>query len=243
MAVSLFAAGSLKQALGRLARQHEAATGTAVALKFGASGLLRERITRGEAADLFASADLLNPNLLAIAGGWRPPVVFTRNRLCAMVLPGLAVAPATLLDLMLRPDVRVGTSTPGADPSGDYAWMLFGRADRLRRGAGAVLGGKALKLTGSPAVPKPPAGQYTYAWIMAQRQADVFLTYRTNAVAAARDVPGLQVVDLPPALAVEATYGLTVRDGAGPAADAVAAMLLAAPAQALLKSLGFGGVG
>ncbi len=241
VAVVLFAAGSLKQAVGRLARQHEVATGQPVGLRFGASGLLRERIERGEPADLFASADLLNPNLLAIAGGWQPPVVVTRNRLCAMVRPGLAASPGTLLELMLRPDVRVGTSTPGADPSGDYAWALFGKAERLRRGAADVLRGKALKLTGSPAVPKPPPGNYTYAWIMAQRQADVFLTYRTNAVAAARDVPGLQVIDLPPALAVEAVYGLGVRQAAGEAAEAVAAMLLGDPAQAELRASGFGG--
>jgi molybdate transport system substrate-binding protein len=35
---------------------------------------------------------------------------------------GLGVTPTSLLDRMLDSSVKLGTSTPKADPSGDYAW-------------------------------------------------------------------------------------------------------------------------
>lgn len=55
------------------------------------------------------------------------PVVFARNRLCALAAPGVEVTTETLLDRMPEPGVKLGTSTPKADPSGDYAWQVFAR--------------------------------------------------------------------------------------------------------------------
>ncbi len=56
----------------------------------------------------------------------------------------------TLLDTLLDPGERLGTSTPRADPSGDYAWELFDKAEAMRPGAREILVGKARKLTGGP---------------------------------------------------------------------------------------------
>jgi len=167
-------------------------------------------------------------------------VVFTRNALCALTSEQISATPDTLLATLLRSDVRVGTSTPKADPSGDYAWALFRQADQVQPGAYAQLDAKALKLTGGADSPKPPAGRGTYAWVMDQRQADVFLTYCTNAVAAQAEVPRLRVVQLPAALQVGAAYGLTVRADAPAAALAFASALSQPPAQAVLQRLGFG---
>jgi ABC-type molybdate transport system substrate-binding protein len=239
-AVQVFAAGSLREALTEIARDYQARTGQAVALTFGASGLLRERIEKGQAAQVFASADLAQPQRLADGGDWLAPVVLARNALCALTSDQVHAAPATLLGTMLRPGIRVGTSTPGADPSGDYAWSLFRKAAEIQPGAYAVLDAKALKLTGAADSPKPPPGRGTYAWIMQQRQADVFLTYCTNATAAQKEEPWLAVVQLPPVLQVGAAYGLTVRAAAPPSAQGFAQALLAPPAQAVFKRLGFG---
>ncbi len=238
--VRVYAAGSLREALTTIAREHEARTGQKVALTFGASGLLRERIEGGEAAQVFASADTDHPQRLARAGGWQAPVVFTRNQLCALTSDRLAVTPEAVLATLLDPKVRVGTSTPRADPSGDYAWALFRRADGLRPGAYALLDAKALQLTGGPDSPQPPAGRSTYAWLMDEGRADVFLTYCTNAVAARQEVPRLRVVALPANLQVGAAYGLTWRTQAPPAAVRFAQSLRDAPAQDVLRSLGFG---
>ena len=238
--VKVFAAGSLRDVFTAIAADHRVRTGDAIDLSFGASGLLRERIEQGEAAQVFASADVDHPQRLAQAGGWSPPVVFARNALCALVRPGLSVETANLLETLLRPGVRLGTSTPRADPSGDYAWQLFRKADALRPGAYAALDAKALKLTGGADSPRPPAGRNTYAWVMDSGQADVFLTYCTNAVIARREVAGLQVVQVPQALQVGAAYGLTVRQGASPEAQRFARALMEAPAQQALRDAGFG---
>lgn len=237
--VQVYAAGSLREALTTIAGENEARTGQKIALTFGASGLLRERIEKGEPAQVFASADTEHPRRLAALGGWQPPVVFARNALCALTSDKLAATPATLLATMLQPSVRVGISTPKADPAGDYAWALFGRADAVQPGATARLQAKALQLTGGADSPKPPAGRGTYAWVMDQGQADVFLTYCTNAVSAQKEVPRLRVVEIPPELQVGAAYGVTVRMGAPQAADAFLRALLAPPAQAVFNRFGF----
>lgn len=238
--LQVYAAGSLREALTDIASDHEARTGQKVVLTFGASGLLRERIEKGEGAQVFASADTQHPQRLAAAGGWKPHAVFVRNGLCALVQPQVDLSPETLLATLLKPEIRLGTSTPKADPSGDYTWDLFKKADALRPGAYALLDAKALKLTGAADSPRPPPGRGTYAWVMDNNQADVFLTYCTNAVSAQKEVPRLKAVGIPPELQVAAAYGMTVRADAPPAAVAFAQSLLAPAAQAVFKRYGFG---
>ncbi len=101
-------------------RAFEAREGGTVAAKFGPSGLLREEIAGGAKAEVFASANMQHPGSLAASGKAGPTVLFARNRLCALARPGLDVTTATLLGRMLDPGVKLGTSTPKADPSGDY---------------------------------------------------------------------------------------------------------------------------
>lgn len=238
--LQLYAAGSLREAMTEVAQKFEDQSGRKVALTFGASGLLRERIEKGEPAQVFASADMDHPERLAQSGGWQAPSVFALNQMCALAAPTVEVSSDTLLDAMLRPAVRVGTSTPKADPSGDYAWALFRRAEALRPGAFATLEGKALQLTGGADSPKPPAGRGTYGWVMDQGQADIFLTYCTNAVAAQREVPRLKIVAVPDALQVSARYGLTSRSGGDPGAAQLAQFILSPLAQAVLRRYGFG---
>src|SRR5262249_57097631 len=107
----------------------------------------------GAHADVFACANMEHPQALAAAGKSSPVALVARNRLCAWARPGLAVTPATLLERMLDPAVKLGTSTPRADPSGDYAWEVFRKADKLRPGAFATLEKKALQLVGGPSSP------------------------------------------------------------------------------------------
>jgi molybdenum ABC transporter molybdate-binding protein len=237
--VHLYAAGSLRDALTEVARQYEAQGGAKVALTLGASGLLRERIEKGEPAQVFASADMDHPQRLVRSGGWQPPVVFARNQMCLLAAPSVQVTSATLLDTLLQPSIRLGTSTPKSDPSGDYAWALFRRAETVRPGAYAVLDAKALKLTGADGLPQAPAGRNTYAWLMEEGKADVFLTYCTGAVAVQRELPRFKVVQVPADLQVGASYGLGVRAG-DDAAQQLARYILSAPAQEVLRRYGFG---
>ncbi len=210
---------------------------------FGASGTLKDAIAKGERAQVFTSANMEHPQALADAKKSGPVVLFARNRLCALVRPGLAVTPATLLDRMLDPAVKLATSTPKADPSGDYAWEVFRKAEKLKPGSFATLEQRALQLIGAPSSAVPPKGRVAYAWHIAEGRADIFLTYCTNAMAAQAEAPGQQLVQLPDALAVGADYGMTVMADAPPAAYRFAMFILSPAGQKILAKHGFAAPG
>jgi len=237
--LTLYAAGSLKTALGEVATAYEKTYQTKVTTKFGPSGLLRKAIEGGETPDVFASANMAHPEKLA-ANGWGSPVtLFTRNQLCAVAQAEVEVSSETLLDTLLNKDIRVGTSTPKADPSGDYAWKLFEKADKIKTGSFAALSQKALQLTGGPTSEKAPQGRNQYGWVMAEKKADVFLTYCTNAVLAQKEVPALKIVAIPEELSVGADYGLLVKAGGSGEAWRLAMYILSPAGQEILKKYGF----
>jgi molybdate transport system substrate-binding protein len=233
--IRLYAAGSLRAAFNEVAASYSDAKVEAV---YGASGLLRDRIASGERADVFASANMEHPHSLAMKGEAGPVKRFARNRLCGLAAPGLAVTTATFLDVLLDPATKVGTSTPKADPSGDYAWLLFEKAERLRPGAFGTLSAKALKLTGGPDSPPPPKDRNVYGMLVAEGRADLFLTYCTNAADAKKENPALQVVQVPAALSVAAEYGLALLSRSEPAYD-FAQFILSPKGQAILMKYGF----
>jgi ABC-type molybdate transport system substrate-binding protein len=180
-----------------------------------------------------------HPQTLASAKRSGPVVLFARNRLCALVRSGLDVTSASLLDRMLDPHVKLGTSTPKADPSGDYAWEVFRKAEKIHAGAYAVLEKNALQHTGGPTSPPAPQGRSVYGELIARGEADLFLTYCTNALAAQRENPALAIVQLPDALAVGADYGLTAMNGASAPAQQFALFILSENGQRILAKHGF----
>jgi molybdenum ABC transporter molybdate-binding protein len=237
--VRLYAAGSLRAALTDVAKLFADQTGHTVEAKFGPSGLLKDTIAGGSDADIFASANLEYPRALNRSNRSGPVYRFARNGLCALVKPDLEVDRANLIERMLDPRIKLGTSTPQSDPSGDYALAVFGKLDALKAGAGATLEQKALKLTGAADSAVPPAGRVAYGWHIAEGRADIFLVYRTAAAEAQQQYPGQQIVELPPALAVGAEYGLTVISGAPPAAQQFADFILSSAGQDVLIGYGF----
>jgi molybdenum ABC transporter molybdate-binding protein len=241
--VLLHAAGSLRDALTDVAKAFETFSGERVRQKYGASGTLRDAIAGGERAEVFASANIAHPQSLAQAGQAGPVVRFARNRLCALVKPGLAVTADNLLERMLSADITLGTSTPKADPSGDYAFEVFGKAEAIKAGSRAALEQKALQLTGGVTSAQPPDGRSVYGWHIAQGRADIFLTYCTGATIAVKENPGQQVVPLPDALAVGADYGLTVMNEASPAAYRFAMFILSTEGKGILAKHGFAAPG
>lgn len=237
--VRLFAAGSLRSALTEVAKAYEASTRVPVATTFGPSGLLRERIEKGEPAEVFASADMGHPQRLAAAGRSAAVVLFARNRLCGLASPKVGATSDNLLEKLLDPAVKLGMSTPKADPSGDYAMQLYGKAESIRAGAQAALEKKALRLTGGPDSPPPPKNRSVYGMLVERGDADIFMTYCTNALEAQREVPTLAVVQVPQALSVGADYGLTVVKGARDVAEGLAKFIVSQPGQAILSKYGF----
>jgi len=206
---------------------------------YGASGLLRERIAKGEPAEVFASANMEHPQTLEKAGRAGPVRLFARNRLCGLASPSVNADTASLLDRMLDPAVKLGTSTPKADPSGDYAWELFEKAEKLRPGSFQKLSAKALKLVGGPDSPQAPPGRTVYGMLLAEGKADIFLTYCTNARQTQEENRAFHVVEVPKPLAVGADYGLTVIKGARPQAERFAQFILSRPGQDILAKHGF----
>jgi molybdate transport system substrate-binding protein len=240
----VYAAGSLRSALVDIAAGYDASNSSAeagkIAFTFGASGLLRERIEGGERADVFASADLGHPTALVSQGRTDGTVVtFTQNRMCILARPEITGTSSTVIDIVLDPDIRLGISTPKSDPSGDYAVELFSRIDSVKPGSGERLQSKALQLTGGPSSPKAPEGRNQYGWILQEGQADIFLTYCTNARAATRDDPRLRIIEVPAAISVSAPYGLVILANAKPAAAAFVAYIMSQAGQARLAAHGF----
>ncbi len=238
--VRLHAAGSLKATMTEMAQAFAASSGIRVEPVFSSSGLLRERFEKGEGGDVFASADMGNPLKLREEGKSGSVVLFARNRLCAVLRPGLSLAPDTLLAAMLDPRVKLGTSTPKADPSGDYAWEVFRKADAVEPGARAKLEAKALQLTGGPTSAQAPVDMNPYAWHLKEGRADLFLAYCTGGREVVTQLPGASMIALPAALATGADYGLTVLKGADAArANALVLFILSAEGQKILARYGF----
>lgn len=229
----VYAAGSLTGAFNALLDAFGTPPGSAAQPTYGPSGLLRERLERGEPADVFASADMSQPRRLADAGRSTPVVLFARNRMCALGRAALGLTQANLLDRLLDPSVKLATSTPRADPGGDYAWAVFARADQVHPGAKATLEGKAQQLVGGPGMTPLVPGQGPSEGVFLSGRADVMLGYCSGTETVRRAVPDLAAVPLPPELEVGPEYGLTVLS-ASPAAARFALFVMSESGQAIL---------
>ncbi|WP_428424845.1 molybdate ABC transporter substrate-binding protein [Methylibium sp.] len=239
----VYAAGSLRASLTEIGRRFEQDTpGVHLRFVFGAAGLLKDRLAAGEPADVFASANMEHPQAIAAASGAGTVRRFTRNRLCVLARPEAGVTADNVLARLLDPALRVGTSTPEADPCGDYAWELFrriGQRGGAFAGAYDMLDRKALKLTGGPGSPRPPAGRSVYVALLEAGQADVFIIYTTIALQAQQENAALHRVDIPEDVNVAANYGVVLLGGAGPQAQRFVEALLAPAGQAVLARRGF----
>jgi molybdate transport system substrate-binding protein len=232
--LQVYAAGSLRAAMTELIARSGLPPGTVAPPVFGPAGTLADTISAGAPADLFASADVAQPRRLAMRG--QAVVVFAHNRLCAYARPSVGLAAANILDRLLDPSVRVATSRPGADPSGDYAQAVFEMADRLRRGAAGTLTAKAIRLGGSARTPSasgnPPADLF-----LADR-IDVLLSYCSGASGLQKAAPGVVATPLPPALSPPVDFGMVVLSP-NPLAARLAAFMLSPRGQAILVRNGF----
>ncbi|MGK3142321.1 molybdate ABC transporter substrate-binding protein [Pantoea sp. C2G6] len=199
---------------------------------FAPAGLLRERIEAGEYCDLFASASDEHPNKLLGDGRARSVVPFATNILCLTVRSDLPEPDDDWHSLLTRPSLRIATSTPGADPSGDYAQALFSRMGK----AGEAVRQRAQPLVGGRDSAPIPAGKLAAEWIIQQDQADIFIGYASYR-AALSQIAGLSVMTIPAAWNPVAHYACAVIT---PQAERLAAFLGSEQAKTLLRKAGFG---
>ena len=235
--VEIYSAGSLREVVTQLIKEG-APKGVEVKPTFGGSGALRERIEKGEAPDLFLSADLGSPQKLAEAGRTIVPVVaFARNRMCLLTRRPVGVTPANLVDRMLAKDTKLRTSTPIADPAGDYAMTIFDKIDAAHPGAGNTLRGKAQELAAvTPSTPPAP-GKSPLAALFAENKIDMMIAYCSGVETLQQDVPDLVGVPFPADLDPHPVYGMAVLS-AKPEALRLALFLLSSAGQDIVHKAG-----
>lgn len=124
--LTVLAAASLRDAFEAVQGAYEAATpGVTLAFSFDGSGALRTQLELGAPADLFASADEVNPGRLADAGlTVGRPVPFAGNGLALVVPAANPAAIASPYDLA-RPGVRLVNAAAGV-PITEYAVEMLG---------------------------------------------------------------------------------------------------------------------
>jgi molybdenum ABC transporter molybdate-binding protein len=230
------AAGSLRQAMDDILRAYQEKGGQRFEVRYGPSGNLRKEIETGLKVDAFASASVDHTEALAAAKLLGPSKEFTHNDLCIVSRTRLAADTSGLLQSLSDPALRLATSTPVADPMGDYTWQFFRNAERRQPGIYQLLDTKALKLSGSAA---PAAGNKPpYVTAFEQNQADAYVMYCTNAVATAKAVPGLHTVRIPDELNVPGAYGIAAHPSSAEG-EGLVRFILSRDGQAILEQYEF----
>jgi molybdate transport system substrate-binding protein len=124
----IFAASSLTDAFQDLVKTYESThPGIKISLSFAGSQILRTQLEQGAVADIFASADHKNMDILArdnIAAS-NPDQVFATNRLIVILPPGNPAGVITLHDLA-RPGVKLILADPSV-PAGNYARQILAK--------------------------------------------------------------------------------------------------------------------
>lgn len=238
--LTLFGAGSLREAMTEIAASFTKATGRRVTTSFGFSGLMREKIEAGEHADIFASADLGHPKRLLSEGRATQLVLFTRNTLCAVGPTGGRLTASTLLDRLLDPSVPLAIFPPQQDPVGDYSLAMFRRLDALRPGASAAVEARAQILNPSMLPRSLNPGEDLVAVLLSEKRIGLHITYCSTALGRlAKHVPDLEVVALPPEVRVGPEYGLALLKEARPGAAELGLFILSTEGQKVLAKHGF----
>jgi ABC-type molybdate transport system substrate-binding protein len=237
--IRVMAAGSLKDAFTAIFADYTRQYGNSFAPVWGPSGVLRERLQHGEDFDIFASAALPHAQALTEAGVSGPSVLFARNALCIVTGAASALDGGSLIDTLLKPEIRIGTSTPVADPAGDYTWEMFHRIDARRPGAFKILSEKAQQLFGSAVAPIPANGRPRLLDALDHHQIDLFIFYCSGAREIVKASSNYKSIELPPELSVGPEYGLTVSRQAQAGAGNFAMYLLSPLGQTSLKAFGF----
>ena len=235
--LTLFAAGSLRRAFIPLQAQFTQQTGIAVDITFGPAGLLRERIEKGEACSVFASANRQHPQALHEAGRAQSPRLFARNELILTVKNSPQTVGKEWLELLSDSALRLGTSTPECDPSGDYTWQLFDHIEASHPGLGESLKRRAMQLVGGRDTLTLPPGVIASSWLLREGWADLFIGYAHYATALVGETD-IRSVSIPAPWNIRCEYYVTQLEESD-AARQFCQFMLAQDGQRCLHDAGF----
>jgi ABC-type molybdate transport system substrate-binding protein len=156
--------------------------------------------------------------------------------MCVVSRRSAGVTEKNLVDRLLATGVRVKTSAPIADPSGDYAWTIFDRIEAARPGAGAKLKEKA-QANMTVTAPSSAPGRSAAAALFAADLVDMSITYCSASVDLEKEIPGLASIEVPPELDPHPMYGIAVLSDR-PEVLRLAVFLLSEEGQALVARNG-----
>jgi molybdate transport system substrate-binding protein len=201
-----------------------------VSVSYDASSALRARLEQGAVADVFASADERQPQLLADAGlAVGAPVRFAANGI-ALVVPRDNPADIDSIGDVGAPGVRVVAAGPEVPISGYVATML----EQLR-GEPGLPADLAARIDGN--VRSREDNVRAVATKIELGEGDAAFVYTTDALAS----DALLTVQLPPAAQVAVAYAAVVPSAAQhkPEAAAFLDWLRTDEAQRILERFGF----
>jgi molybdate transport system substrate-binding protein len=237
--VRIFAAGSLRGALTRMVETLFRRLETDIRLELGPSGVLRERMENGQHADLFISANLTHPKELLRLGLTEKIISLAQNEVCLFGTFTPVISFEDTINTLLDPHLRLGTSTPGDDPGGDYALEVFRLADAIRPGSYDILANKSLQLVGGRNSPPTPDKQHPVLALFTRQKIDAFLGYYTSALAIKAELPGIHVTRLPKELAQRTGYAMVKTNHAHPLTDQIIDLILGEEGRSILEEFGF----
>lgn len=218
--LTVFAAASLTETFGALAREFEAAyPGVRVKLNFGASSALALQIEQGAPADVFASASPKNMAQVITAKAATTSRIFARNSMQLAVPPGKPAAVNGVADLA-RPGVKVALCQSQV-PCGVTAQQVFDKA-------GIKVTPVTLERDVKSALIKVETGEV-----------DAAVVYRTDVRSAGEKVRGIEI---PAELNASTEYPISVLNATRnpSAAQAFTDYVLSGAGQAELAAVGFG---
>ncbi len=219
-AITVFGAASLTDALTELGHAFEAANpDVRIEFSFAGSSSLREQILAGAPADVFASANEENMDLLVEVGAVRTPVDIASNRL-AIVVPDGNPAGVRSLDDFADSSYLVGLCAVEV-PCGDFARQAFARAG----------------VEPAPDTEEPDVRSLLTK--VAAGDLDAGIVYETDVRTADATVDGIEI---PAAENVVVTYPIAVVTGSGDVtlAEEFVAFILSPEGFGILRRLGFG---
>ena len=191
----VFAASSLTEAFEEVAAAFERERGVDVILNFAGSSTLSTQILQGAPADVFASADEAQMDVVAGAGLLRgEPQTFTQNRLVVITPEN---SPIETLQDLAEPGTLLVLAGPNV-PAGRYA---VGVLESLNEIYGAGFAGRVLaNLVSEETNVRQVAAKVGLG------EADAALVYATDAAA----LRGAKVIQIPAAYNVTARYPVAV---------------------------------
>jgi molybdate transport system substrate-binding protein len=230
--LTVFAAASLTDAFEAIERVQEAATpNLSITYNFGGSQALVTQLAEGAQADVFASANTAQMDAAIEAGLVAgEPVPFVRNRLTVVTPAGNPAGIESAADLGREGILLVLAQSEV--PAGRYARESV----CLMAGDTATYGTGFVERVAANVVSEEEDVRDALAKV-ALGEADAGIVYVSDAAAAGDQV---QVVDIPDAVNVIATYPVSVLAGGDEAlGSAFIAYLLSEEGQAMLESYGF----